>query len=124
MDWSEGKKPRFKGDALASPFVSLFSSAPAAAPLLVHVELGQLAVGAGHELLELVLKAGGAPGLGGLGYKAAARAGAVARLRTAVSVRPGPSGPGAGAALRAGRRASSARERREGGLAFPSLPRA
>lgn len=66
----------------------LFSSAPAAAPLLVHVELGELAVRAGHELLELILKAGRSLGLGGLRDIAAA-GGGTAALRTVVSLGTG-----------------------------------
>lgn len=52
-----------KGDALASPFLGLFSP-PAAAASLIHTQLRQLAVGAGHKLFEPVLKTGGTLGLG------------------------------------------------------------
>ena len=59
------KRGRFRAPSF------LFSSAPAVAPLLVHMQLRQLAVRTGHKLLELILKAGRASGLGGFRREAA-----------------------------------------------------
>ena len=97
-------------DAAASPLLvsGLFSSAAAIAPLFVHVELGQLAVGALHKLLQLVLKAGRSPGLGGFRGKAAPRSGTAAG-RTAFAL-----GPGGAAAGTAGKKGNVARHEMRG----------